>query len=107
MEGVLAHLEESALGRVAVLRVEPRDASAASGLLAFYKDGPAFEAMVIDQDGRWRPDWAAALRRRPLRSRRGAPARDSDWPALIRRLADGLPAGRRPVAVAAVIVEPA
>jgi ATP-dependent helicase HepA len=106
VEGVLAHLEEGALGRVAVLRVgigRERD----FGLLALYKDGPSFEAVALDQDGRPRPDWAELLCRRPLRSRRGAPARDADWPQLIRRLAESLPAGRRPVALAAVLVEPA
>jgi ATP-dependent helicase HepA len=106
VEGVLAHLEESALGRVAVLRVH-LGTETGFGLLAFYKDGPSFEAIAIDQDGRARPDWADALGRRPLRSRRGAPARDADWPSLIRRLAERLPAGRRPAALAAVHVEPA
>ena len=103
---MLAHLEEAPLGRVAVLRVG-LGRERGFGLLALYKDGPAFEAVVIDEDGRPRPDWAAALRRAAVASSRGAPARDTDWPALIRRLADGLPAGRRPVAVAAVFVEPA
>jgi ATP-dependent helicase HepA len=106
VEGVLAHLEEGPLGRVAVLRVQA-GRERGLGLLAFYKDGPSFEAVLVDQEGRTRPEWAAALRRRPLRSRRGAPARDADWPALIRRLAEALPGGRRPVAIAAVHVEPA
>ena len=106
VEGVLAHLEEGPLGRVAVLRVHV-GRERGFGLLALYKDGPSFDAVVVDQDGRPRPEWAEVLRRRPLRSRRGAPARDAEWPGLIRRLAEGLPSGRRPVAVAAVHVEPA
>ena len=80
VEGVLAHLEESPLGRVAVLHVGLGGA-AGFGLLALYKDGPVFDAVVIDADGHPRPDWAAALARRPLRSRR-VPAermRDPNW----------------------------
>jgi ATP-dependent helicase HepA len=106
VEGVLAHLEESPLGRVVVLRVAV-GSERGFGLLALYKDGPSFEALAVDQDARPRPDWAEVLRRRPLRSRRGAPARDAGWPERIRRLAERLPAGRRPVALAAVLVEPA
>jgi ATP-dependent helicase HepA len=105
VEGVLAHLEEGPLGRVAVLRAS-FGAARGLALLALYKEGPAFEAVVVDEDGRPRPEWAEVLRRRPLRSRRGAPARDARWPALVRRLAEALPRGRRPVAVAAVHVEP-
>ncbi|HET9316940.1 MAG TPA: hypothetical protein VFQ51_15210, partial [Vicinamibacteria bacterium] len=105
VEGVLAHLDESPFGRVAVLRVGV-GRERGLGLLALYKDGPSFEAVAVDQDGRPRPDWAELLRRRPLRSRRGAPARDGDWAQLVRRLAESLPAGRRPVALAAVLVEP-
>ena len=104
---MLAHLEESALGRVAVLRVH-LGTETGFGLLAFYKDGPSFEAIAIDQDGRARPDWAdaAAAASAALASRR-ARTRRADWPSLIRRLAERLPAGRRPAALAAVHVEPA
>ncbi len=69
VEGVLAHLEESPLGRVAVLRVG-MGTEKGLGLLALYKEGPTFDAVAVDAAGRPRPDWAAALRRRPLRTRR-------------------------------------
>jgi len=78
------------------------------GLLAFYKDGPAFEAVALDAALRPRPDWAAALRRRPLRTRRVPPGllREPGWPAAIRRIAAALDPARRPVALAAVLVGP-
>ena len=38
------------------------------GLVAIYKDGPVFEVVAIDSAGRTRPDWAAAIRQRPLRA---------------------------------------
>jgi ATP-dependent helicase HepA len=107
VEGVLAHLEESPLGRVAVLRVAI-GAERGLGLLALYKDGPVFEAVVLDDAGRPRPDWAAALRRRPLRTRRVSPdlAHEAGLPAAIRRMAAALDPARRPVALAAVVVGP-
>jgi hypothetical protein len=102
---VLAHLEESPLGRVAVLHVGIGGAPG-FGLLALYKDGPVFEAVLIDAEGRTRPDWAAALVRRPLRSRRVPAERlfDPDWAPLVRRLAARLDHSRRPAALAAVIL---
>jgi ATP-dependent helicase HepA len=105
VEGVLAHLEESPLGRVAVLHVGLPGASG-FGLLALYKDGPVFDAVLIDAEGRARPDWAAALVRRPLRSRRVSAERmhDPAWAPLIRALAAHLDPARRPAALAAVIL---
>ena len=78
------------------------------GLLALYKEGPAFEAVALDAGGRPRPDWAEALSRRPLRTRR-VPAglvNAPGWEPAIRRMAAGLDPARRPVALAAVIVGP-
>ena len=40
-----------------------------TGLIAIYKDGPQFEVVAFDADGRARPDWADAFRRRPLSAR--------------------------------------
>jgi ATP-dependent helicase HepA len=107
VEGLLAHLDESPLGRVAALRVT-MGAEKGLALLALYKDGPAFETVVVDASGQRRPDWAAAMRRRPLRLRRLSPAatRDPGWLAAIGRLARGLDAARRPVAVAALVIGP-
>jgi ATP-dependent helicase HepA len=107
VEGVLAHLEESALGRVSVLRLAI-GGEQGLGLLALYKDGPVFQAVAVDPRGRLRPDWAAALRRRPLRTRRPSSEgrRDPRWAATIRRLAETLDPGRRPVALAALVLGP-
>jgi ATP-dependent helicase HepA len=106
VEGVLAHLAESPLGRVAVL---PAALGAERGLalLALYKDGPVFEAVAIDATGRRRPEWAGVLRRRLRERTDRTPAKDvggPEWSESIRRLATFLPAGRRPVAVAAVVL---
>jgi ATP-dependent helicase HepA len=105
VEGLLAHLEEAPLGRVAVLHVTLGGARG-FGLLALYKEGPVFEAVVIDAEGQRRPEWAAALARRPLRSRRvrAERMRDPAWAPLVRKLAARLDGTRRPTALAAVIV---
>ncbi|MDA1095163.1 MAG: helicase-related protein [Acidobacteria bacterium] len=102
VEGILAHLEDSGDGRVALLHV--RGDVDGFGLLAIYKQGPAFTAVAVDMEGKARPEWAELLTRRPLKSRRirtetwtGQPG----WPATIRRLAGFLPDGRRPIAMAA------
>ncbi len=107
VEGILAHLEESRLGRVAVLRVAI-GSDTGRGLLALYKDGPSFEAVAVDEAGRPRPEWAAALRQRPLRTRRVAleSLRDRGWAAAIRTMAKALEPQRRPVALAALLVGP-
>ena len=107
VEGVLAHLEESPRGRVGVLRVT-LGAEKGLGLLALYKDGPTLEAVALDTRGRPRADWAAALTRRPLRTRRIPPGLVSEpgWEPTVRRLATALDPDRRPVALAAVVVGP-
>ena len=68
VEGIFAHFEESALGRVARFEVAIGQ-ERGEGLVAIYKDGPAFDVVVIDSAGRARPDWAAAFRQRPIRAR--------------------------------------
>jgi ATP-dependent helicase HepA len=107
VEGVLAHLDESPLGRVAVLRVAIGEARGL-GLLALYKDGPEFEAVALDASLRQRPEWATALRRRPLRTRRVSPGllHDPGWAAAVRRIAAALDPARRPVAIAALLLGP-
>ena len=107
VEGVLAHLDESRLGRVAVLRVAI-GRTTGLGLLALYKDGPSFEAVAVDEAGRPRPEWAAALRQRPLRTRRVAAEslRDRGWPSTIHRMANALEPRRRPVALLALVLGP-
>ena len=105
VEGVLAHLAESPAGRVTALRVAI-DGASGLGLLALYKDGPVFDAVAVDPVGRLRPEWARALSRRPLRTRRvnAEAIQQRGWPGAIRRLAAALPAGREPIALAALII---
>jgi ATP-dependent helicase HepA len=105
VEGILGHLEESPRGRVAVLALP--GAAAGRGLAAVYKDGPSFEVVAIDDEGRLRSDWAVLLRRGPIhtdRPQRGA-ADESDWDEWVERLASRFDSARRPVALAAVVAE--
>jgi hypothetical protein len=108
VEGIFAHFEEGALGRVARFEVEiARERG--EGLVAVYKEGPAFEVVAFDSTGSARPDWVAAIRQRPLGARRvtDEPAGDRGWTSKIRRLGARLDPARRPHAVAAVVVRPA
>ena len=102
VEGV-QHFEDDAKGRVGASRAAP-SARAAPGRRRL-RDGPEFEVVALDQDGRARPDWADLVRRRPLVVRRMKPedAAEHDWPALVARLAPAL-GNRRPHAIAAVVV---
>ena len=91
VEGLLAHFEEDPKGRVARLEIEIPGQGGA-GLVAIYKDGPQFEVVAFDSDGRARPDWAEAFLRRPLAAAK-MPTNDAaahDWPALVTRLAPQL-----------------
>ena len=106
VEGIFAHYEESTQGRVARLDVAIGQELGA-GLVAIYKDGPAFEVVAFDSDGQARPDWAAAFRQRslPVRDMTNAPV--ESWEGLIRRLGALLDPARRPHALAAIVVRPA
>ena len=108
VEGVFAHLDDSPLGRVARFTVEI-EAQTGQGLVAIYKEGPRFEVVALDTTGRPRPDWEAALRRRPLRARpvSGPVEEDPAWRTAIRQLSSRLDPARRPYAVAAIDVRPA
>ena len=107
IEGLLAHFEESSLGRVArfELTIGPERGE---GLVAVYKDGPAFEVVAIDATGKVRPDWIAALRRRPIGARpvTRSPDEEQPWRDLARRLGAQLDPARRPHAVASIVVRP-
>jgi len=114
VEGIFAHFEDSAQGRVVRFEVEIGK-ELGEGLVAIYKDGPAFEVLAIDSTGRARPDWAAAIRRRPLGARRvsddgsrelGEPVEHEDWRTLVRRLGVLLEPSRRPHALASIVVRP-
>jgi ATP-dependent helicase HepA len=107
VEGIFAHFEDSALGRAVRFEVTI-GAEHGAGLVAVYKDGPVFEVVAIDSTGQTRPDWAAAMRNRPLGAR---PMTDDtnervDWAGLVRRLGTRLDATRRPHALAAISVRP-
>ncbi len=107
VEGIFAHYEDSALGRVARFEIEIGEEEG-EGLAAVYKDGPVFDVVAFDATGQPRPDWAAALRQRPLRARpvTSDPDDDGKWMGMIRRLGTQLEPSRRPHAVAAVLVRP-
>ncbi|HEY2737923.1 MAG TPA: hypothetical protein VGK45_05920, partial [Thermoanaerobaculia bacterium] len=108
VEGILTELEEGTRGRVALLQVSAPGKDLPDGdvfgLLAFYKRGPGFEAVVVDSQGRKRPDLAAFLTAETL----DPDAIDAKkwtgqkgWGPTIRRLAGMLPADEEPQAVAA------
>jgi ATP-dependent helicase HepA len=107
VEGVLTDLEESPRGRVTALRVEV-GAERELGLVALYKDGPTFEAVAVDARGRRRSAWEELLRTRPLRaaSVSAEALRGAGWSEASRRLVGFLDAGRRPAALAALLVSP-
>jgi ATP-dependent helicase HepA len=103
VEGVLAHLEESPRGRVALLHASG-GGQEGLGLLALFRSGAGYDAVAVDAAGRERPEWAERLTRRPLRSRRVVPSswtERPEWPRLIRGLARHLEGRGAPVALAA------
>lgn len=106
VEGILEHLEESPEGRVALIHGKaPAGVAGGLGVLALYKNGPRFEARALDAEGNERPEWAEALTRLPLRSRRIRPeswTEQPGWPEFVRSLGRALESHGRPVAVAAV-----
>jgi ATP-dependent helicase HepA len=108
VEGIFAHFEESAVGRVARFEVEIAH-ERGEGLVAIYKDGPVFEVVAFDSAGQARPDWVAAFRQQPLRARRvtDEPVEDREWAGMVRRLGARLDPARRPHALAAIVVRPA
>ena len=108
VEGILAHYEESALGRVARLEVEiAREHD--EGLVAIYKEGPVFEAVAFDAAGQARPDWVAVFRQRrhPARRVTDEALEGRHWTDMVRRLGARLDPARRPHALAAIVVRPA
>ncbi|MDH3283217.1 MAG: SNF2-related protein [Acidobacteriota bacterium] len=107
VEGLLAELESSPSGRVALLHVSAEKDEKGLGLAAIYADGPRFDVVCVDMDGRPRPGWAERLRERPLRSKRVRAAEwtsQPGWEKAIRRLASHLVHEDPPVAVALIRV---
>jgi ATP-dependent helicase HepA len=108
VEGLFAHYDESAIGRAVRFEITMgHDVDA--GLVAIYKDGRAFEVVAIDVAGHARPDWAAAVLRRPINVRPiiGEAAKNIEWRSMVRRLGAQLDPTRRLHAVAAIEVRPA
>jgi ATP-dependent helicase HepA len=106
VEGILAELEDGPLGRTAILHIEANGENGL-GLFALYATERGFQAECVDVAGIARPDWAALLATRPLRSRRvktEALLAQPGWAEGIRMMAERLPRRDRPSAVAAVIV---
>jgi hypothetical protein len=107
VEGIFSHLADSTAGWVAGFEIEiGRDRG--EGIVAIYKEGAQFEIVALDATGRARPDWAAALKHRPLGARRVTDGlfKGSHWPALVRTLGAQLDSARRPHALAAIVVRP-
>ena len=106
VEGILAELDDGPLGRTAILHIEAGGESGL-GLLALYRTEHGYDATCVDIAGTPRPDWAALLTARPLRSRRVKTETliaQPGWAEGIRMMAEKLPRRERPSAVAAVIV---
>ena len=107
VEGIFAHFEDAALGRVARLEIVVAG-ERGEGLVVLYKDKAGLEVMALDARGRQRPEWAAALRQPTVSVRRITDTRETrrHWTAMASRLATELDASRRPHAVAAVVIRP-
>jgi ATP-dependent helicase HepA len=104
VEGLLAHFDEDRKGRVARLALK-LPGEPGTGMVVIYKDGPQFEAVAFDTEGRARPDWADAFRHWPLGAEQMTrdDAATYDWTQLVADVAPKL--GRRqPHAIAAVVV---
>ncbi len=102
VEGILTELEEGRRGRVALVQVAGDEE--VFGLLAVYRHGPDFELVAVDARGRRRDDLVPLLTapssdREPVARRRWRS--QASWKQGIRRLAESLPAGDPPQAVAA------
>ena len=63
VEGLLAHFDEDAKGRVGRLELQLAG-DAGIGLIAFYKEGSDLTIDALDEDGAARPGWAEAFRGR-------------------------------------------
>lgn len=105
VEGILAHLEEAPLGRIALLDISDDGGGRQLGLFAAYKDGADFEAVAFDLKGRERPEWCERILRQPFDSR---PVRTESWvdrpswQQLIRKLGQCIEGREKPVAIAAL-----
>lgn len=107
VEGIFAHYEESPLGRAVRFEIAIGQ-DLGEGIVAIYKDGPAFEVVALDDKGQVRLDWAAAVLQRPILARPIAKASEHDgWKTMVRQLGERLDPARRLHALAAIKVRPA
>lgn len=60
VEGLLLELEDGVRGRAAIFEVVARGCQGA-GLLCVFKDGPHWQAVIVDQAGDVRGDWVAPV----------------------------------------------
>jgi hypothetical protein len=76
--------------------------------MAIYKEGLDYDIVAFDARRQARPEWAAAFRQRPLRVRglRDARGADRPWLQTVRALGTMLEHGRRPYALASIVVGP-
>ncbi len=107
VEGIFAHYEESPIGRAVRFQITIGE-ERGEGIVAIYKDGPAFEVVAIDATGEPRNDWAAAVCQRPILARpiTGKAAEDHEWRGMVRRLGAQLDPTRKLHALAAILVQP-
>ena len=107
VEGIFAHYEESPLGRAVRFEIAIGQ-DLGEGIVAIYKDGPAFEVVALDDKGQVRLDWAEAVLQRPIGARPIAKASEHDgWKTMVRQLGERLDPARRLHALAAIKVRPA
>jgi len=103
VEGLLLELEDGVRGRAALMHVPTVEGVSGAGLLAVFKEGPAWQAVALEADGTPRPEWAEPLLRALPRARGVKPERwglSDSWPEGIRSLAERLEGRGELVAVA-------
>lgn len=101
VEGLLLELEDGPRGRACLAEVFTGELGEAAGLLALYKDGPAWHARVVDAAGKPRPEWVAPLlgalpEARPGKARKWGIGRG--WAEGVRALSESLQGPGRLVA---------
>ncbi len=102
VEGILNELEEGPRGRVTLFQIAGDEET--FGLLALYRDLADWRAVAVDAKGQPRPDLAQRLTTQPLLTEPIEAKKwtaQASWKKAIRRMADALPKGEKPQAVAA------
>ena len=109
VEGIFAHYEDSALGRAVRFEIKMGTRERAPGSWRSTRTGAPSRWWRSTWPATPRPDWAAAILRRPIvvRPVTGEAAEDPEWRSMVRRLGAQLDPTRRLHAVAAIEVRPA